>query len=191
VADTYYRKWTVDVLGAPLSPRGVALLFALCVGAVVVATLTPVARLRWRWLAVLGALTYPLYLVHQAPGWLLIQALHPVLPKYVVLALVVGLMLVLAYLVHRLVERPFGPRLRRAVVRDLTRRVPSQVSVPLAETPTVRWPVPADAPHRRREAAGRDRPVSGRPSPTAVVGAVPGRGQTPVERHSRERRSTT
>lgn len=141
VADTYYRWWTVAVLGAPLSSWGVVLLFALCVAAVVVATLTPAARLGWRWLAVLGALTYPLYLVHQAPGWLLIQALNPVLPKYAVLGLTIGLVLVLAYLVQRLVEVPFGPKLRLAVARDLAELVASP-PVPAEGSPTIRWALP-------------------------------------------------
>ncbi|MGY1811916.1 acyltransferase family protein [Blastococcus sp. SYSU D00820] len=119
VCDTHFRAWTLDVAGAGVSFAGVAVLLTLCIGAVVLVTLTPVARLDWRWLTLLGALTYPLYLVHQYVGWVLIRHLTPRLPVYAVLAVVVALMLLVAYAVHRLVERPLGPRLRRAVEREL------------------------------------------------------------------------
>lgn len=160
ISQSYYMQWTVDVLGAPLSSAGVALLFALCVAAVVVATLTPVARLPWRWLAFLGALTYPLYLVHQYAGWVLIDALHPALPKYVVLALAVGSTIVLAYLVHRFVERPLGPRLRRAVARDLNAPTP-QLADPDQEL-TARWPMPEHGRRLPRVPPGVDRAGSHR-----------------------------
>ncbi|QHC25791.1 acyltransferase family protein [Streptomyces sp. GS7] len=71
----------------------------------------------WRWLTVAGALTYPFYLVHEHLGWVVIHALHhgAGLPSYATLLLTVGLMLVLAWVMHRWVERPLTPRLRRAI----------------------------------------------------------------------------
>ncbi|MCJ1677718.1 acyltransferase [Streptomyces sp. APSN-46.1] len=69
---------------------------------------------RWKWLTVAGALTYPFYLVHEHLGWVVIEALHrrAGLSAPVTFALTVVFMLCLAWAIHRLVERPFGPRLR-------------------------------------------------------------------------------
>ncbi|WP_369358332.1 acyltransferase family protein [Streptomyces sp. cg2] len=71
----------------------------------------------WRWLTVAGALTYPFYLVHEHLGWVVIGALHrgAGLPSYATLLLTVGLMLLLAWALHRWVERPLTPRLRGAI----------------------------------------------------------------------------
>ncbi|MGY1721866.1 acyltransferase family protein [Blastococcus sp. SYSU DS0533] len=153
VCAVYYIPWSARVAGAPVSFRALAVLFTLCVVALAVATLTGVNRLDWRWLTFLGALTYPLYLIHQVAGWVLLHRLGPVLPAYVALTVVVALMLVLAYLVHRYVERPFGPRLRRAVERDLDR------------TPARREPVSGGHDGTVHPAgAGRSRPLPPLPS---------------------------
>ncbi|WP_275463218.1 acyltransferase family protein [Streptomyces noursei] len=71
----------------------------------------------WRWLTVAGALTYPFYLVHEHLGWVVIGVLHRGvgLPSYATFLLTVGLMLLLAWVLHRWVERPLTPRLRRAI----------------------------------------------------------------------------
>ncbi|MET8942139.1 acyltransferase [Streptomyces sp. NPDC004542] len=71
----------------------------------------------WRWLTVAGALTYPFYLVHEHLGWFLIRVLHRGfgVGPYPTLALTLTALLVLAWLIHRVVERPFGPRLKRAL----------------------------------------------------------------------------
>lgn len=72
----------------------------------------------WRWLTVAGVLTYPFYLVHEHLGWFVIRVLHRGwgLGPWVTLALTVAGLLVLAWLMHRFVEKPFGPRLKRALV---------------------------------------------------------------------------
>ncbi|MGW1374993.1 acyltransferase family protein [Streptomyces sp. NPDC002446] len=71
----------------------------------------------WRWLTVAGALTYPFYLVHEHLGWVVVRALHHTLgvPSYATLTLTVALMLLLAWLLHRFVERPLTPRLKRTI----------------------------------------------------------------------------
>ncbi|MGW8551423.1 acyltransferase family protein [Streptomyces tubercidicus] len=71
----------------------------------------------WRWLTVAGALTYPFYLVHEHLGWVVVRALHHGigLPSYATLLLTVGLMLLLAWVLHRFVERPLTPVLKRAI----------------------------------------------------------------------------
>nr|WP_313896537.1 acyltransferase [Streptomyces sp. GC420] len=71
----------------------------------------------WRWLTVAGALTYPFYLVHEHLGWVAVAGLHRGLglPSSATLPLTVGLMLGLAWLLHRYVERPLTPLLRRSL----------------------------------------------------------------------------
>jgi peptidoglycan/LPS O-acetylase OafA/YrhL len=130
VSSTHYVSWSLTVAGSAVSVRGIVGLFLLCVAALLVATLTPVRRLDWRWLTVLGALTYPLYLLHEIPGWVLIRSLGPIVPAYVAVAVAVLLALVAAWLVHRFVERPLGAHLRRAIERDLSRlAVPDQAFI--------------------------------------------------------------
>jgi len=60
-----------------------------------------------------GALTYPLYLIHQKPGYLLLDALAPHLGRWLALVGVIATVLLLAWLLHRLVEKPVNGRLRR------------------------------------------------------------------------------
>ncbi|MBD5787966.1 acyltransferase [Cellulosimicrobium terreum] len=93
----------------------------VCFAVVAIFALSPLNRLSWRWLTLLGALTYPLYLIHSSWGRWMIAELHPHLSATVTFALVTLTMIGLAYLVHRFVERPLGPRLRRAVEHDLDR----------------------------------------------------------------------
>jgi peptidoglycan/LPS O-acetylase OafA/YrhL len=74
---SYFVPWTLGVAGSGISFRGVAVLLTLSILAIGLATLTRLDRLDWRWLTFLGALTYPLYLVHQVPGWCSSTASHP------------------------------------------------------------------------------------------------------------------
>ncbi|HZB20807.1 MAG TPA: acyltransferase [Blastococcus sp.] len=163
---SYFVPWTLGVAGSGISFRGTAVLLTLSILAIGLATLTRLDRLDWRWLTFLGALTYPLYLVHQVPGWVLIHRVAPVLPAYVTVGLVLVVVLAAAYLVHRFVERPVGGRLRRAVERDLARNgartprsrhdaaVPSSRAVP--PLPVARVPdgsVAGHAAHRETASA--------------------------------------
>lgn len=92
--------------------------------AVAAVTTTRLRTVSWRPLVWFGALTYPLYLVHEYWGWWAISKLHPMFPEYVVVTLAALFVLVLAWLIHRLVEVPFAPRLRRAVRDGLQGRSP-------------------------------------------------------------------
>ncbi|WP_438486205.1 acyltransferase family protein [Streptomyces sp. S186] len=103
-----YRSATVIIAIVTL---GFAAVAAVALGAF--------RRADWRWLTVAGALTYPFYLVHEHLGWVVIGALHrgAGVPSYATLLLTVGLMLALAWALHRWVERPLTPRLRGAIDR--------------------------------------------------------------------------
>jgi peptidoglycan/LPS O-acetylase OafA/YrhL len=116
----------------------------VCFALVALVTLTPLSRIAWGWLTVVGALTYPLYLIHMSWGRWLIAEIYPHLSVGATFGVVTATMLLAAYLIHRLVERPFGPRLRRALERDLSpgalvrqRRPARRQPSPTGEVPAV------------------------------------------------------
>ena len=76
--------------------------------------------LRGNW-ALLGALTYPLYLLHQNIGYILLNALHTRVNSYLALLLTIVLALFASYAVHRLIEKRFGKRLRVLLERLLSK----------------------------------------------------------------------
>ncbi|MEU6407726.1 acyltransferase [Microbispora sp. NPDC046933] len=128
-------------------------------------------RFDWRWLTFLGTLTYPLYLFHHHVGFLLIQWLHPALGNRVTLPLAVAAALLVAYGVHRLVERPLQPRMRAALDRSLTAdagRVPSATAETAAVSPVSPTPPPVSPP-----------PVFPPGAPAPYAGTTPGAGYLP------------
>lgn len=99
------------------TPSG-ALIAALVVGcfaAVALATLTPLRHVSARWLTTAGALTYPLYLLHEYWGWWVIHLLHDSLPRYAVLAIAMVVVIAMAWAVQRLVEKPMAPALKKGL----------------------------------------------------------------------------
>jgi peptidoglycan/LPS O-acetylase OafA/YrhL len=70
-------------------------------------------RIGGRRATLLGALTYPLYLVHQNIGYVVINATAPAWGSWVALVLAVATAVGLAYTIHRLVERRYNTRFRR------------------------------------------------------------------------------
>ncbi|MEK6749921.1 MAG: acyltransferase [Pseudomonadota bacterium] len=65
-----------------------------------------------RLLIAAGAVTYPLYLCHQYIGYMALNMFESYFNKYVLLILVFTISLLLAYSLHRFVERPFAPLLK-------------------------------------------------------------------------------
>jgi peptidoglycan/LPS O-acetylase OafA/YrhL len=79
----------------------------------------------WRWLTVAGALTYPLYLIHQDIGFTAIAYLRGTMPATLLVTCTFVAVLGLAWLIHRLVERPLAPLLKTklsAAVRSVVTR---------------------------------------------------------------------
>ncbi|MFF5801935.1 acyltransferase family protein [Streptomyces sp. NPDC012746] len=66
-----------------------------------------------RWLATAGALTFPLYLLHEILGWELIRAFHDTMPPWVLITLLVTLFLGASWLVQRYIERPVAKALKK------------------------------------------------------------------------------
>lgn len=98
----------------PDGSPAVTVIVMLAMAAFVVGAATD--RLTWLpkgglvgWLA---AISYPLYLLHERIGYLIINQLSAI-NRWVVLAVTSGLVLTLAWLAHVTVERPASPALRR------------------------------------------------------------------------------
>ncbi|MGX6601617.1 acyltransferase family protein [Micromonosporaceae bacterium Da 78-11] len=70
---------------------------------------------RGRWLTMLGATTYPLYLLHEGLGGAALHFLHPYVGKGPLLVGVTLLVLWLSWLVSRYVEGPVGRALSRGL----------------------------------------------------------------------------
>ncbi|MCX5207298.1 acyltransferase [Streptomyces sp. NBC_00237] len=82
-------------------------------GVLLLVALRPLRALNRPWLVTAGALTYPLYLLHEEIGWEVIRHFSAEVSPRVLLVGVVGGLVVLAYGVHRTVERPGAKALRR------------------------------------------------------------------------------
>jgi peptidoglycan/LPS O-acetylase OafA/YrhL len=106
--------------------------------------------LRWRGLTVLGAMTYPLYLTHSQIALPLLHAIYPGVNRWVALAVATACALLVAYGLHRLIERPVAGwlrlRLREALARvraiDAAARTPAPAAMP-ADGPADAAPMPA------------------------------------------------
>lgn len=84
-----------------------ALVLTLCIGVFVLLNAGRLSLLRHSWLLFLGSISYTLYLVHQEIGYILIahfeqSGMHPVLS----ILIVTVMMVLLAWLLSRLIEKP-------------------------------------------------------------------------------------
>ncbi|HEV3171265.1 MAG TPA: acyltransferase [Actinocrinis sp.] len=75
--------------------------------------------IRWRFLITAGALTYPLYLLHQDIGFTAIKYLHDKIAPWPLVLGLYAAMLVFSWLVHRLVEKPGSRWLRKGINKSL------------------------------------------------------------------------
>lgn len=95
-------------------------LVAATIGLVALAVLPArVQRVNWRFLGVVGALTYPLYLIHEYFGWAAIEVIDAYTSRWVALGGAIVLSMGLAMVVMKLVDKPLGRRLRRTVTDGL------------------------------------------------------------------------
>ncbi|MFH8371447.1 acyltransferase family protein [Streptomyces sp. NPDC018031] len=121
-----------------------AVLLALFFAALAAVALGYTGRIRWRWLSTAGALTYPLYLIHERIGWVVIEHTGDRLPPPALLLLLVSGMLGAAWLVQRWIERPLARALRGGLRIAVTQvRVGSRPPLPRPEpAPKTPEPVP-------------------------------------------------
>ncbi|MEU4682416.1 acyltransferase family protein [Streptomyces xinghaiensis] len=125
------QKHAVDSLWHPadvpaFSYRSSLVIILIITAGFVAVGLVALGHLRWanwRWLTIAGALTYPFYLVHEHLGWVTVHLLHRTwgVPSAVTFAGTLTGMLMLAWLLHRWVERPLTPWMRRMLAETRQR----------------------------------------------------------------------
>jgi peptidoglycan/LPS O-acetylase OafA/YrhL len=93
-------------------------ILAVCFLLVTAVAMGWLSWLRGRWLVVLGAVTYPLYLLHVDLGGPLLRTLQWHVPPAVLVVAVTLLVIGVAWLVHRYVERPVTAAARRSHLLD-------------------------------------------------------------------------
>jgi peptidoglycan/LPS O-acetylase OafA/YrhL len=71
------------------------------------------------WMVTLFKMTYPLYLIHQHVGYVLLTKLDGLVPKYVLLVLVMAMMLLVSYGIAKQIDRWVMPPAKRAADRLL------------------------------------------------------------------------
>jgi peptidoglycan/LPS O-acetylase OafA/YrhL len=160
-------------VGQPVSWRPAAVIVTVEFVLVVAVALGWLSGVRGRWLTVAGALTYPLYLLHLEIGWMLIRVLHDRVPTWPLLITLTAAMLGLAWLVHRYIERPIAPWMKRKLTEAVAEirehaesaapaesAVPAERSTVPAERSTVSEPERApEPPAQRTPEVVEDRPT--------------------------------
>ncbi|MFE1508469.1 acyltransferase family protein [Streptomyces sp. DSM 116494] len=106
---------TLQYVGDNIPGLGVAVLLTVFFVVMAGVSLGWFNRVDWRWLPAAGALTYPLYLFHESIGWEIFHHLQYRVNHWALLGGTVLGMILLAHLVHRLVERPASKRLKRGL----------------------------------------------------------------------------
>lgn len=104
-------------VGHPLRFAVAAAFVTACYAVLLAAATHRLDWVRWSGLTTAGALTYPLYLLHEHIGWGLIAHFHDRIPAWLLVGgLTVGF-LYTAWLVHRFVERPVARFLKRGLMK--------------------------------------------------------------------------
>lgn len=88
-------------------------LIAVFAGILLMIALGKFSVARSDWVVVAGALTYPVYLVHNRAGKAIIDASTDVIPEWLAVSLTIALMLLVSYGIYRFVEQPLGQWIRR------------------------------------------------------------------------------
>ncbi|MCY0923824.1 acyltransferase [Streptomyces sp. H27-G5] len=145
LAQHYVRGRMVTNLGARLTEQLPAwparIVIAVGFLAMAAIALGLLDRIQWSWLSTVGAITYPLYIIHMTAGITLIHHFRGKMPAYALVGTVTAAMLVVAWLIHRFVERPLSRRLRSAMrsgIEDIRRSTPVQASLPPSALPAQR-----------------------------------------------------
>ncbi len=112
--NTYYNTFE-----SPWITAGMILAFYALMTAVSMRKTGWVGRQNW---TTLGALTYPLYLLHQNVSYILFNHLYPALNPHLVFWSVFFSMLLMAHLIHIGVERPLGQLIRNKAHEFLAKR---------------------------------------------------------------------
>ncbi|ADG88549.1 acyltransferase [Thermobispora bispora] len=105
----------------PAPPEAVVVVITLIFALMIAVALGGLRWVRWRGLVTVGALTYPLYLLHQTVSAVLIPSYRDDLAPWPLALLTMAVAIVLSYLVYRFVDAP-GQRWLRGRLTALVRR---------------------------------------------------------------------
>ncbi|MFF1561597.1 acyltransferase family protein [Streptomyces sp. NPDC058279] len=115
------QRWLNDIV-AWNTVKGDRLSWETCLAVLTVCHLVMAAvalrrldRIDWRWLSVGGAMSYPLYLLHQQIGITLLRQWHRDVEPWTLLLSTVAVMVAASWLIQRYVERPAARLLRRGL----------------------------------------------------------------------------
>lgn len=72
-------------------------------------------------LVTLGALTYPLYLIHNFAGKAIIDALSKTIPESIAIIMVICMMLLASWAIHTVIEKPLATPLKNYLFSILSR----------------------------------------------------------------------
>lgn len=70
-------------------------------------------NLRWSWLPLIGALTYPVYLLHEDIGYVLMRHINFTNNGFFVIIIIISIILLTSWLINNFFEKVFVRRLRR------------------------------------------------------------------------------
>lgn len=113
-----------DITGLSFPSMACWIVVVACFAVVAAATLTRLSRLSWTGLSFAGALTYPLYLIHEYVGWWVIHLIQDALPPGITLLLAVEVCFGVAWAIWKFIEVPLGPLIRRNVSSGITSLAP-------------------------------------------------------------------
>lgn len=109
VAGALTTKYGVEVQ----VPMGLLLLGCYAMMAIIAMRRSDV--IGWSWLPLAGSLTYPFYLLHEDVGFILMRHITITSNGFVLTIVVIGLLLVMSWVVHRYFERIVCSPLRRRI----------------------------------------------------------------------------
>lgn len=144
-----YQTVTHEVLGSAQKYTGLelsgtigALLVFAIFGVVALVTVTPLKHRGWSWMTYAGALTYPVYLVHEYWGWWIIGLTNPVIGKWGAMAAAIAFTFAAAIVIERWVERPLRPRIRRGLQKSFDSLKSADAKPAAPQTAPITIPAP-------------------------------------------------
>ncbi|MER5569047.1 acyltransferase [Streptomyces goshikiensis] len=105
-------EFNIPSPGHPVPVWPAQVLVLLCFVVMALVALGKLNGIRWGWLTTAGALTYPLYLLHENIGLTVITLLRGHVPALALAGGTLVLITLLSYVVHRTAERPLSKALR-------------------------------------------------------------------------------
>lgn len=74
---------------------------------------SPIRKYRFN---IIGAITYPAYLIHQNIGFIIFNIAYPHVNKHIILWSTFSLMLLISYLIHKYIEKPISKHIKHYIL---------------------------------------------------------------------------